>query len=231
MVREARARVADGETGALRLLHGSYLQDWLAAAEDDNWRVDPARGGDSRAFGDIGVHWCDLVEFVSGHRIVRLIAEARTVLPARRGTEVRTEDAALVLFTTDQGATGSVVVSQVSPGQKNRLQFRLDGADAAVVFDQEAPDALVVDRRDGTLTVPRDPVVLSEDAGRYAVLPPGHPQGYQDAFNAFVADVYQAVAGQPPDGLATFADGRRAAVITEAVLRSARTGSWVEVAS
>ena len=231
MVREARARVADGETGALRLLHGSYLQDWLAAAEDDNWRVDPARGGDSRAFGDIGVHWCDLVEFVSGHRIVRLIAEARTVLPARRGTEVRTEDAALVLFTTDQGATGSVVVSQVSPGQKNRLQFRLDGADAAVVFDQEAPDLLIVDRRDGTLTVPRDPDVLSEDAGRYAVLPPGHPQGYQDAFNAFVADVYQAVAGQPPDGLATFADGCRAAVITEAVLRSARTSSWVEVVS
>jgi predicted dehydrogenase len=230
MVREARARIANGETGALRLLHGSYLQDWLAAAEDDNWRVDPARGGQSRAFGDIGVHWCDLVEFVSGHRIVRLIADARTVLPERRGAEVCTEDAVLVLFATDQGATGSVVISQVSPGQKNRLQFRLDGAHAAMVFDQEAPDALIVDRREGTLRVPRDPAVLSVAASQYAVLPSGHPQGYQDVFNAFVSDVYKAIGGLETDGLATFDDGRRAAVITDAVLWSARTGSWVEVA-
>ena len=70
-VREARARVAAGEAGSLWLLHGSYLQDWLAGSGATNWRVDPALGGASRAFGDIGVHWCDLMEFVTGQRIIR----------------------------------------------------------------------------------------------------------------------------------------------------------------
>ncbi|GAB3852576.1 Gfo/Idh/MocA family oxidoreductase [Nocardioides maradonensis] len=229
MVREARARVVAGETGPLRLLHGSYLQDWLAEPSDDNWRVDPARGGASRAFADIGVHWCDLVEFVTGHRITRLVADARTMIPERGGNPVSTEDAASVLFTTDQGATGSVVISQVSPGKKNQLAFRLDGALAALSFDQEVPDALVVGTRRHTTVVPRDASALSAAAAPYSVLPPGHPQGYQDVFNAFVSDVYRAIGGQVPDGLATFDDGRRAAVITDAVMRSAASGSWVEV--
>ena len=73
-VREARERVASGQTGALRLLHGTYLQDWLLRADDANWRVDERLGGASRAFADIGSHWCDLAEFVSGHRIERVSA-------------------------------------------------------------------------------------------------------------------------------------------------------------
>ena len=124
-VREARARIATGEAGRLWLLHGSYLQDWLAGAGESNWRVDPALGGASRAFGDIGVHWCDLMEFVTGHRIVRLTATTARAFEERstgdRAGAVATEDGAVVLFETDQGAAGSVVVSQVTPGRKNRL--------------------------------------------------------------------------------------------------------------
>jgi predicted dehydrogenase len=228
-VREARARIAAGEGGPLRLLHGTYLQDWLSKREDSNWRVDPALGGASRAFGDIGVHWCDLVEFVTGHRISRLSARTVTAFPERGGSGVGTEDAATVLFETDQGAFGSVVVSQVSPGRKNRLWFSFDGAEASYSFDQENPDSLWIGGRASNQLLMRGAEGMSEAAARYSVVPAGHPQGYQDCFNAFVADTYAAIAGAQPDGLPTFADGRRAALLTQAVVDSANSQTWVEV--
>ncbi len=138
------------------------------------------------------------------------------------------EDAATVLFETDGGAIGSVVVSQVSPGRKNRLWFSLDGAEASLQFDQELPDSLWVGGREQNVVVVRGSAA-SPDAARYDVVPAGHPQGYVDCFTAFVADVHAARRGRPPDGLPTFADGLRAAVLTDAVVRSAADGSWVDL--
>jgi predicted dehydrogenase len=221
-LRDARDRVRRGDVGTLRLLHGSYLQDWLSRPEDDNWRVDPALGGASRAFGDIGVHWCDAVEFVTGHRITRLSARTLTI-PRPAGS--RTEDGATVIFETDRGALGSLVISQISPGRKNRLWLSIDGAAASLQFDQELPDSLWIGGRDSNLMVPRGTI-----PGVYDVVPVGHPQGYQDCFTAFVSDVHRAIAGEPPDGLPTFEDGLRAAEITAAVLSSAATEAWVDVA-
>ena len=223
-VREARARIGAGDAGPLWLLHGSYLQDWLAGSDAVNWRVDPKLGGASRAFGDIGVHWCDLMEFTTGHRITRLIARMATAYPDRI-----TEDGAVVLFDTDRGASGSVVVSQVSLGRKNRLWFEFDGPSASYAFDQELPDSLWVGGQRGNQVVPRGPDTFSGPAAGYARLPAGHPQGYQDSFTAFVADVYAAIGGHKPDGLPVFADGLRAAVLTAAVVESATGETWVEV--
>jgi predicted dehydrogenase len=229
-VREARARIAAGEAGPLWLLHGSYLQDWLASSAQSDWRVDPSVGGASRAFGDIGVHWCDLMEFVTAHRITRVTATMATAFEQRRGaTTVGTEDGATVLFETDRGAVGSVVVSQVSPGRKNRLWFSFDGPQASYSFDQELPDSLWVGGQKMNQIVVRGRETLKPAAVAYVRVPSGHPQGYQDSFNAFVADVYAAVRGDPPDGLPTFADGWRAATITAAVLESARSRAWVDV--
>ncbi len=245
-VREARERVRRDETGALRLIHGTYLQDWLLRPEDDNWRVESDLGGASRAFADIGSHWCDLAEFVSGHRITRLCARTLTAVPERVKTEahaafqavngdgtaraVGTEDAAVVQFETDRGAIGSTVISQVSAGRKNRLWLELDGAHEALTFSQEEPESLWVGRREAATLVKRDPEALSAPAQRYATLPAGHPQGYADCFDAFVAEVYDAVAeGETADGLPVFADGLRAARITDAVLTSAREERWVDV--
>jgi predicted dehydrogenase len=231
-VREARARIAAGEAGPLRLLHGTYLQDWLSKPLDSNWRVDPELGGASRAFGDIGVHWCDLMEFVTGHRITRLSARMVTVFDRRAesGSDaVGTEDAATVLFETDQGACGAVVISQVSPGRKNRLWFSFDGAEACFSFDQENPDSLWIGGRTVNRILMRGAEGMSAAAARYSVLPAGHPQGYQDCFNAFVADTYAAIAGGQPDGLPRFADGMRAAILTQAVVDSAIGQTWVEV--
>jgi predicted dehydrogenase len=228
-VREARTRVADGTAGPVRLLHGSYLQDWLSAESDDNWRVEPAAGGASRAFADIGVHWCDLVEFASGHRITKLAARMITAVPQRGGRQVATEDAAVVLFETDQGAFGNLTVSQVSPGRKNRLWFSVDAATESLCFDQENPDSLWIGGREVNRQLLRGTSEGSA-AARYTVVPAGHPQGYQDCFDAFVADTYAALAGETPDGLPTFSDGLRAARITAAVLESSQRSVWVDVA-
>jgi predicted dehydrogenase len=227
-VRDARARIAGGETGPLRLLHGSYLQDWLSDSADTNWRVDPALGGASRTFADIGVHWCDLVEFTSGHRITRLTARTLTAV-GDRGGPVSTEDAATIMFETDRGAVGSLVVSQISPGRKNRLWFSLDGADASLSFDQELPETLWKGMREHTVVIPRGSSTTPGSARAYSFLPAGHPQGYQDCFDSFVADVYSAIRGGSPEGLPTFADGLRAARITEAVLGSADDGRWTPI--
>jgi predicted dehydrogenase len=229
-VREARTRVAGGSAGPLRLLHGSYLQDWLAEDSDDDWRVDAASGGASRAFADIGVHWCDLVEFVSGHRIARVAARTIVAVPVRGGRPVNTEDAAVVLFETDRGAAGNLTISQVSPGRKNRLWFSVDGATESLTFDQENPETLWIGGREVNRQLLRG-TSEGRAASRYSVVPAGHPQGYQDCFDAFVADTYAALAGQAPDGLPTFADGLRAAHLTAAVLRSSESSSWVEVSS
>jgi predicted dehydrogenase len=233
-VREARDRIARGDAGRLWLLHGSYLQDWLAGAEATNWRVDSMLGGASRAFGDIGVHWCDLMEFTTGHQITRLVATTNRAYD-RRETEgqsasVATEDGATLLFETDQGATGSLVVSQVSPGRKNRLWFSFDGTEASFSFNQERPDTLHIGRTDSSSEVAVGPQTLTTSGGRrYARLPPGHPHGYQDSFNAFVGDAYAAVQGHEPEGLPTFRDGLRAAHLTRALVTSAAQQRWVDV--
>jgi len=229
MVREARARIAAGELGTLLSLQGSYTQDWLLEPGDENWRLDAQVGGDSRAFADIGSHLVDLVEFVSGARIARLAAVTRTVFPERGGVAVDTEDVAAVLAVTTSDVVVSLFVSQVAAGRKNRLAFELSGTRAAVQFDQESPEELWLGARDGSRLLVRDVTQLGPDASRLSVVPSGHPMGYQDAFNAFVADTYAAIRGEHPEGLPTFDDGVRAAQITDAVLRSARDGGWVEV--
>jgi len=135
-----------------------------------------------------------------------------------------------MMFETDRGAAGTLVVSQVSPGRKNRLWFEIDAAGESIAFDQEAPEQLWVGARDRQEIVLRDPARLSAAAARYATLPAGHAQGYGDAFNLFVADAYAAIrSGVAPDGLPTFHDGLRAARITEAVLVSARSQAWEDV--
>jgi predicted dehydrogenase len=230
MVREARARFRDGETGHLLTVQGAYLQDWLLEESDDNWRVDVEAGGISRAFADIGSHLVDLIEFITGDRIARVAAAKRTFFRSRADHQaIATEDAVTVAIETHGGAIGSLLVSQVAPGRKNRLQFELSGSTESIGFDQENPETLWLGRRHGSLRLQRDVGELHPDAARLSIVPAGHPQGYQDAFTAFVADSYAATSGQAPDGLPVFADGLRAARITEAVMTASATARWVEI--
>lgn len=231
MVREMRARLASGEAGALLTVSGQYLQDWLLEAGDDNWRVGSKAGGPSRAFADIGSHLVDLVEFVTGDRITRLVAATRTVHAERGGRAVENEDAVALTVELASGSIGSMLVSQVAPGRKNGLVLEIASSVESLRFEQEDPERLWVGKREHSLLLRRDPDWMSGEAARLSPLPAGHAQGYQDAFNAFVADAYAVAAGETREGLPTFADGLRAAVITDAVLESARTQSWVEVSA
>ncbi|MFF1573439.1 Gfo/Idh/MocA family protein [Leifsonia sp. NPDC058292] len=230
MVREARARFRSGEAGQVLSINASYLQDWLLGVDDDNWRVDSEKGGRSRAFADIGSHLVDLVEFVSGDRVSRLAATKKTVFSERASnTAITTEDAVAVVIETRSGALGTLLVSQVAPGRKNRLYLEIAGSAESVAFDQEQPETLWVGKRKGSMLIPRDADQLADDAARLCVVPSGHAQGYQDAFNAFVADTYAAIGGANPEGLPRFSDGLRAVRVTDAVLDSAEAGTWIEM--
>ncbi|MDX2377817.1 Gfo/Idh/MocA family oxidoreductase [Microbacterium sp. LRZ72] len=232
VVREIRERIRGGEAGELLLLHGSYLQDWLANRADTNWRVSSDGGGPSRAFADVGVHWCDLMEFITGHRIVRLSARLVTAHPHRGapGDRVLNEDMSLLTFETDGGAAGSLTVSQISQGRKNRLWFSFDGTEGSFEFNQETPDSFWIGGIDSSSTVTAGTGGMrSADARRLSMLPAGHPQGYQDAFKAFMSDAYSAMMGEEAFGLPDFSDGFRAAQLTAAVIRSSESQEWVVV--
>ncbi|MBT2503641.1 Gfo/Idh/MocA family oxidoreductase [Curtobacterium sp. ISL-83] len=252
VVREIRARIAEGDLGRVLAVHGHYLQDWMLDEDASSWRVDPTASGLSRAFADIGSHWCDLVEFVTGDRFASVSAVTDIVYPTRPAASgpsfsgspdpdpladaaeraaVTTEDTAVATFRTSTGRIGNVVISQVSAGRKNRLWFEVDGSLGSAAFDQEQPESAWFGNERGAQIIVRDPSQGSPDQRRLAIVPAGHPQGYLDAFVAFVADTHAAVriGGDPsgwPDGLPTFADGARAANIIDAVIGSAADGAW-----
>ncbi|MGY2292092.1 Gfo/Idh/MocA family protein [Pseudomonas sp. SDO528_S397] len=249
MVREARALVQQGELGPLQLIHGSYLQDWLLSPSDSNWRVDAAQGGASRAFADIGSHWCDLVEWVTGERFEAVVADLRTTIKDRPTTgsqsftaaqtaesavvmgAVNTEDVAGALLRTRSGTLATVTISQVSAGRKNRLWFEIDGAKSSLVYDQESPEQLWVGHRGAFELRVKDPSQGSPEQRRLAKAPAGHSQGYADCFEAFVGDTYATIDGETREGLPTFADGFRSAQIIDAVLQSAAQARWTPIDS
>jgi predicted dehydrogenase len=240
-VQDARARVHAGELGDVRLVSGGYLQDWLLWDTDWNWRLDPAAGGSLRAVGDIGSHWLDLVQFVTGRRVEAVMADLTTFIPIRRqptgpvetfseanrgdtvDTPMETEDAAGILLRLSGGARAVLTVSQVSAGRKNRLHWEIDGSHSALAWDSESPEQLWVGHRD-------QPNELAlRERGDY---PPGHAQGFPDTFKDLYRAVYGAVAaGGPSDEpeYPTFADGHDEAVIGDAIARSHAEQRWVTV--
>ena len=249
MLREMRARVQSEAFGAINLMHGSYLQDWLLNPRATSWRVDSKSGGPSRAFGDIGSHWCDVLEWVTGDRIAELVATTSITIKQRPAStaatmsaaesdapliDVDTEDSALILFRTVNDIAGSAVISQLSAGRKNRLWVEIDGMQQSAVFDQELPEQLWLGADDGARLLVRDPNHGSPEQRRLSLLPAGHVQGYAQCFENYVNDSYAAIDahrgdGERPEGLPTFADGARAAAICDAMLQSAQSRQWVKV--
>ena len=247
---EARALVADGRIGDVWNVHGGYLQDWLLLATDWNWRLEPGRGGDLRAVADIGSHWLDLVQFVTGRPVVELVADLATTIPVRRrpvgdvetfaasddvereDAPMSTDDVAHVLLRFGGGGLGSMVVSQVSAGRKNSLRFEVDGSLGALAWDSERPEELWLGHRDRPNEVLlRSPALLEPEAAVRTTLPAGHAEGFADTFKELYRAVYSAVAaGAMPDepDFPTFADGHRENVLADAVLRSARERRWVD---
>jgi predicted dehydrogenase len=247
MVREARARIQSGTVGALQLIHGSYLQDWLLGANDTNWRVDASKGGPSRAFADIGSHWCDLIEWVTGERFAETVAVLKTNVASRPSASqvtfsaakdepsssermtVSTEDVAAAILRTANGVIANLTLSQVSAGRKNRLWFEIDGANSSLVFDQEEPEKLWAGQRQSAELLVRDPSQGCPEQRRLSIFPAGHAQGYAECFEALVADAYATIQGEIREGLPTFEDGLRSVRIVDAVLQSSATSKWTAI--
>lgn len=249
-VHEMRERIATGSVGSPFLVMGSYLQDWLLHDTDWNWRVESDRGGELRVVGDVGSHWFDLASFITGQRIVEVMADLTTFVPVRRRpvgevatfsaatgetTEhrVTSEDAASILVRFSGGARGVVTASQVSAGRKNAISIEVNAAESSMAWNGERPDELWIGHRSTPNEISlRDPSLLSPTAAAITDLPAGHAEGFEDAFKALYAAVYADVSAterSPGSLYATFEDGHDEALIVEAVAESARTGTWVAV--
>jgi len=253
LIQNMRAMVRAGDLGWLFLMHGSYLQDWLILDTDYNWRVEPGAGGDSRAVADIGSHWFDTVQFITEDPIVAVMADLEIVHKARKKPKiametyagkvltaddysdvpVATEDAATILFRTKSGAPGSLVVSQVSAGRKNRLYFELDYAKGALEWNQEEPNTLWIGRRErSNESMIKDGSLLHPEVRPFAHYPGGHPEGYSEGpYNLFMqvyAHIANGATGKPT--FSTFQDGHNEIAICEAILESSRSRAWRKVA-
>ena len=244
-----RGMVANHELGDVRLVSGHYLQDWLLLDTDWNWRLEPELGGELRAVADIGSHWMDLTSFLTGRRIIAVMADLTTFIKTRQqptgpvetfatasgaktvAREIHTEDTATILLRYEGGARGVVAISQLSAGRKNSLVFEIDGSSSAASWNSENPDELWIGHRGRpNEVILRDPAILNEEGRRTASLPGGHVEGFADTFRALYAAVYRAVAaGRPASGYPTFAAGHESMLVCEAVARSSKKGSWIEV--
>jgi len=252
LVQQARLMCqATDDVGRVLAVHGSYLQDWLHQETDWNWRLVPELSGDSRAIADIGSHWCDLIQFITGLKIVRVMADMVTIHPVRKrpkvevetytgkelqpsdyeDVEINTEDYASVLLEFDSGMHGVMTVNQCAAGRKNRLSFEIDGANCSLGWSQEEPNELWVGRRDGpNQTILKDPSLLYDEAKQYAHYPGGHNEAYPDAPKNMFRNVYGFIAGDRPGGdFATFVDGHNENAVCDAVLKSNREKQWVDV--
>jgi predicted dehydrogenase len=251
LVQEAKAMVDSGKLGDVFHANGSYTQDWLYLATDWNWRLVPQFSGESRAVADVGSHWCDCIQFISGRKITKVFADLRTIHKTRmkpkkevetysgkmlqpsdyEPVNINTEDYANVLFEFDNGAGGSFTVSQCFAGRKNRLFYELSGSKCSVVWDQERPNEMWIGYREKpNELLMKDPSLLSERARAYAHYPGGHPEAYPDGLKNFLLRVYSYVAGASKEiDFSTFQDGHNELAICDAVLASAKSKQWENV--
>lgn len=255
MVQQAASMVREGQVGRLFSAHGSYLQDWMLWQTDYNWRVESALGGASRAVADIGSHWCDTVQFMTGKRITEVMADLSIVWPTRQAAvageatfsqtekdrqyearQVDTEDMGSVLFRFEDGSKGCFTVSQVSAGRKNRLAVELNGSQCSLAWDQEVPQRLWIGQRaQPNQLLSDDPGLMQHDVATSAHFPGGHIEGWPDAFKNMMLSFYQAVrAGRMPEAehrrFASFYEGADVMYIIDAILQSHQQQRWVRVA-
>jgi predicted dehydrogenase len=255
VVIHARSMVKSGEVGKVLHVFGSYVQDWLLFPTDFNWRVLRSEGGELRAIGDIGTHWLDMVQFVTGLEVESVMADLMTVHETRlkppsgsvetfsgkkggppverEPVAIDTEDYGSILLRFKGGARGTVVVSQLVAGRKNSLKYEVAGGKKALAFNSEAPNSLWIgERAEANRELMRDPSLLDAEAARFASYPGGHNEGFPDTFKQLYRAVYTDVLnGKRSDAplYATFEDGHHEVLVCEAIAKSNRERRWVTV--
>jgi predicted dehydrogenase len=249
----ARSMIASGKLGKILAIHGNYLQDRFLHETDYDWSVDTAQGGASRAMADLGMHWCDLVQFLTGLKITDAVADLRTLIPVRKrsvttvatfgravtprqvNVRVATDDYGSILLHFNNGVSGALTVSQMSAGRKNQLFFQIDGSEMSMAWNQEQPDALWVGHRDQPSEVlAQGPSAPKDEGGPVVELPAGYGEAWANSVTNFMRTVYQYILdgkkpGRDVSDFATFADGYRMSVLVDKLLTSNRQRRWLKL--
>ncbi len=253
LLQHVRSMVSDGTIGEIFAVNGSYQQDWLFKDTDYSWRLEPEFSGKTRAVADIGTHWFDLVEYITGKRIEKVFADFATFHPVRKKplkpvetysgkilqpedyqeVPIGTEDYANVQLRFAGGAHGSFTANQVAAGRKNRIWLEIYGSKCSVAYDSEMPNQLWIGHRDGCNEVMiKDPSLMSPDARAYNSYPGGHCEGFADTVKHTMIRIYRDITRDPAGrkgDYPQFRDGYRELQLCEAIYESARTDRWVEI--
>jgi len=249
---QIREMIQNGELGDVFTIHGGYFQDWLFYDTDYNWRLEPELSGESRAFADIGSHWIDLVEFITGLRVTEVLADFETFRKTRKKPKkavdtysgmtlrpedyeevpISTEDYASVLFHFNNGAHACCNITQVFAGRKNQMIVAIAGSKCSVHWDSELSNELWIGRRDrdnGQLV--KDPSILAPKTAGIVSYPGGHTEGLADIFKHNFMQIYNAIetGDASPMDYATFEDGAREMRLCEKIVQSAKERRWVAV--
>jgi predicted dehydrogenase len=249
LVQQVRAMIANGDLGEILIAQGTYSQDWLLYDTDWNWRIVSRENGALRAMGDIGSHWMDMIQHLTGLRITELCADLETFHRTRKRPKgsietfagktlapenydtvpIDTEDFGAVLFRLGTRARGAFTVSQMSAGRKNMFSFDIYGTKAGVSWNQERPDELWIGHRNQpNQVIVKDPSLLDPRAAAFANLPGGHSEGYDDSHKQVFQRFYARVADRSaPEDYPTFADGLLGMQLLEKVQKSAQARAWV----
>ena len=253
LMHQLKALVNKGDMGEIFSVNGSYLQDWLFYDTDYNWRLEPEQSGESRAIADIGSHWMDLIEFVTGLKVTEVFADFATFHNVRKkplkpvdtysgklltaedyqDVPINTEDYATVMMHFENGARGVMTVSQVFAGKKNCLTFDIAGSKKSAEWNSERPNEIWVGRRDTTneLLV-KDPSIMHPEAGALVNYPGGHNEGFPDTFKQNFIKIYKAIeenTGSENAEYPTFEAGLREILLCEKIVESNKKGAWVKL--
>jgi len=253
LVHQIRRLIADGELGEIFSVNGSYEQDWLLYDTDYSWRLETELSGASRAVADIGSHWLDLAEFVTGLEVKEVLADFATFHPIRKKPltpiesfsgkllkaedyeeiTIHTEDYANMLLRFSRGVRGSLTVSQTFAGKKNCLLIEIAGSKKSVSWNSERPNELWIGSRDKANEILlKDPSLLSNDVRKIVSFPGGHNEGFPDTFKQNFIKIYQAIeAGKPVENAEypTFAAGLRETRLCDRIVESSRSNSWISI--
>ncbi|MBE6738849.1 MAG: Gfo/Idh/MocA family oxidoreductase [Ruminococcaceae bacterium] len=250
LVQEIRSRIKKGEAGDIRIITGYYNQDWLMYDTDYSWRLEPEVAGNSCCIADIGSHWMDIIQHVTGHKIVSVMGDTVTVIPVRKKpakqqetfkdavsddyieVPIKNEEYAAVLFKTDKGATGVFHVTEAAAGHGCDFGFEINGSLLSYGWNQEQNDRMWIGRRGGDNSVViRNPNLISDEAKPYTNLAMGHPEGWNDAFKgnfyAFYKYLYDGKQGERI--YSTLEDAAYIVKLTEKIIESSKQKTWINI--
>jgi predicted dehydrogenase len=250
-VQQIRQMIRNGDIGEVLIVQGTYSQDWLLYDTDWNWRLESKENGKLRVMGDIGSHWMDMIQHLTGMPIKAVCGELTTFHKQRKRPKgsvetfsgkrasgedyetfpIDTEDFGMVMLHLGDRARGAFTVSQMSAGCKNRFTFEIFGTKAGVGWNQEQPDTLWIGHRnEPNQIIIKDGSLFYPEAAKFADLPGGHSEGYDDSHKQLFKHFYARVADpNTPINYPTFEDGLRGMILLSKVAESAEKKGWVNV--